>query len=612
MDPVTFSIIRHRLFRITDEAVITLKHVSGSAITNEGHDLLVALYRADGSLLTGGFGFLFHMIYASEACKAIIKRFGKDIEENDVFLLNDPYTAAGHTSDVFLIAPLHYRGALVGWSACFVHVTDIGAQNPGGFSPESRDIFTEGFSSPGIKLVSRGQLRQDLFDTILNMVRSPEMVALDIRSMIACNNVAKERMGDLIEKYGIETVQQAGDLLIAHSEDLLRRRIGELPRGEWRARQYMDVEGTSYKVCLALRNDGQRLTFDFTGSSGQSERPINCTRLGTVGASLAPIFSMLCFDTVWNEGIIRHVDVITPESSLVSATRPAPVSVGTVGGIQAVRIASSAVLGKMLAASPKYRREASAVWHANSFAIFLFGRNQHTKTVISILTENFAGAGGARTFADGVDVGGMISNPISRMANVETVESAFPVRYLFRRLRIDSAGAGKYRGGSGMEFAITPHDSPDGGLHYVVSGKGQKHAMTDGLSGGFPGARSHYLRISNRAADPIPPSASTLDEIPGARQAVSWGVYPMKDGEALYVATNGAGGYLDPLDRNPTAVLQDVRNKIVSKKAAQMLYGVVLRGAQLDVKSTEELRSKMLLERGTPRSDRGKRAKGAL
>ena len=109
MDPITFAIIRHRLFRVVDEAVITLKHVSGSAITNEGHDLMVSLYRADGSLLMGGVGFLHHLTSAAEACKSIIRRFGERIEEDDIYLLNDPYTAALHTSDVYLIAPIHYE-----------------------------------------------------------------------------------------------------------------------------------------------------------------------------------------------------------------------------------------------------------------------------------------------------------------------------------------------------------------------------------------------------------------------------------------------------------------------------------------------------------------------
>ena len=131
MDPVTFSIIRHRLFRVVEEAVITLKHVSGSAITNEGHDLMVSLYQADGSLLMGGVGFLHHLTSAAEACKAIIRSFPAASVKATCSFLNDPYTAALHTSDIYLVAPIHHGGKLVAWSACFVHVSDIGAMNPG-------------------------------------------------------------------------------------------------------------------------------------------------------------------------------------------------------------------------------------------------------------------------------------------------------------------------------------------------------------------------------------------------------------------------------------------------------------------------------------------------
>ena len=296
MDPITFSIIRHRLFRVVDEAVITLKHVSGSAITNEGHDLMVSLYRADGSLLMGGVGFLHHLTSAAEACKAIIRRFKGQINEGDVYLLNDPYTAALHTSDIYLVAPIHYEGKLVAWSACFVHVYDIGAMNPGGFSPDSQDIYTEGISSPGLKLVDRGEMRQDVLDTLLNMVRSPEMVTLDIRSMIACNNVARDRMVALIKKYGYPTVDEACATLIEQSEKLLRQRLAELPDGQWQSRQYMDVKGETAKVCLTMTKKGDSLVFDFTGSSPQSKHALNCTKWASLGGLFAPLFPLLCYE----------------------------------------------------------------------------------------------------------------------------------------------------------------------------------------------------------------------------------------------------------------------------------------------------------------------------
>lgn len=604
MDPITFSIIRHRLFRVVDEAVITLKNVSGSAITNEGHDLMVSLYRADGSLLMGGVGFLHHLTSAAEACKSIIRRFEGDINEGDVFLLNDPYTAALHTSDIYLVAPIHYDGTLVAWSACFVHVYDIGAMNPGGFAPDAQDIYTEGFSSPGIRLVEHGTLKQDVIDTLLNMVRSPEMVSLDMRSMIACNNVAKDRMLGLIEKYGYATVDEACGLLIDQSEKLFRQRLAELPDGRWQSRQYLDVKDQIYKVVLTMTKRGEELTFDFTGSSPQSQYSVNCTKWASLGGLFAPLFPLLCYDITWNEGVIRPITMIAPEGSIVNCTRPAPVSVATVGAIQSVNNAACATIGKMLEASAKYAGEATAVWHANHFAIFKFGRNQHGGESIGIFTETFAGSGGARTFADGIDVGGEIPNPISRMANVETVEASFPIRYLFRRRTTDSGGPGKYRGGTGMEFAVVPHDSPDGGIHYVISGKGADFPMSDGLSGGYPGTPNRYIWVHNndKADDGTNIDdrfALSLDEMHGEQEPITWGVFPLMGKDALYVSWNGGGGFGDPLEREPDSVLRDVKDGIVSLDTARNIYGVVFAddSRAVDIAATASLRDQLYAQR---------------
>ena len=576
MDPITFSIIRHRLFRVVEEAVITLKHVSGSAITNEGHDLMVSLYQADGSLLMGGVGFLHHLTSAAEACKAIIRKFGGQIAEGDMFLLNDPYTAALHTSDIYIVSPIHHAGQLIAWSACFVHVSDIGAMNPGGFAPEAQDIFTEGFSSPGIKLIDRGELRQDLWDTLLNMVRSPEMVALDLRSMIACNNVARERMLALLHKYGVETVDGACRALIKQSEARLRERLRELPNGQWQSRQYFEVKGEIYKILLTMTKQDDSLTFDFTGSSPQSRYSVNCSKWASLGGLFAPLFPLLCYDIVWNEGAIRPIKMIAPEGTIVNCTRPAPVSVATVGAIQSVNNAACSTIGKMLAASEKYAEEATAVWHANHFAIFMFGNNQRGRLAIGILTETFAGAGGARTFGDGVDIGGEIPNPISRMANVETIEAQFPIRYLFRRRLIDSGGPGKFRGGAGGEMAIVAHDAPDGGINYVLSGKGPRFPQSDGLCGGYPGAVNDYVWVhASQDGNNSDRFAQSLNSIPGEDEPISWGVFPLMGDDALYVRWNGGGGIGDPLDRLPEKVADDLAAGLISKEAASEVYGVI-------------------------------------
>jgi N-methylhydantoinase B len=292
--------------------------------------------------------------------------------------------------------------------------------------------------------------------------------------------------------------------------------------------------------------------------------------------------------------------MIAPEGSIVNATRPAPISVATVGAIQSVNNAACATIGKMLAASDRYAEEATAVWHANHFAIFMFGTNQKGGLSIGILTETFAGAGGARTFGDGVDIGGEIPNPISRMANVETIEASFPIRYLFRRRLRDSGGAGQYRGGAGAELAIVPHDAPDGGIDYVISGKGSGFPMSDGLAGGDPGAVNDYVWIKAPAENKgLNRFSDQLDTIPGEKQPISWGVYPLRGNDALYVRWNGGGGIGDPLSRPAESVLKDVTDGIVSSYAATQLYGVVIRDNQIDVSATQQRRADIRASRLT-------------
>jgi N-methylhydantoinase B len=572
VDPITFEIVRHRLFRIMDEGIITLKHVTGSAITTEAHDVVVALYRADGELLMGGTGFLHHLIPATEACRLILRRFGDQIYQGDVFMVNDPYVSALHTSDVFVVTPIHYDGELVAWTACFVHVYDIGAINAGGFSPDARSVYAEGFSTQGLKLVERGEVRRDVMDTILNMVRVPEMVALDFSSMIACGNVVRRRMTELMDKYGADTLDDVGVSLIDQSEKLLRLRLRELQDGRWETRQYIDVLGETFRINLAMTKREDTLTFDFTGSSPQSDTyGINCSYWASLGGLFAPLFPLLCHDMTWNAGLIRPVSMIAPEGTVVNALRPAPTGIATISAVQSINNASSQVISKMLLTSEEYEEEATGVWHGNLLALFLFGTNQKGLEVIGIQTETFSGSGGARTFADGVDFGGELANPITRMSNVETVEATFPVRYLFRRRMCDSAGAGRFRGGAGGEYALMLHDAP-AGLHYNLTCKGLRHTVADGIAGGYPGCPCLLLRVRENSV----PFARSLDEITGEREPVSWGVFPLVGTDVLYVRWSGGGGFGDPMLREAERVASDYSAGVVSRDAAEAIYGVVL------------------------------------
>lgn len=597
VDPVTFEIIRHKLYQVIDEAIIALENVSGSPITNEGHDMMASLYRADGGLMVGGVGFLHHLTSAAQAVKHLIANFSEDpgIGEDDVYFFNDSYTAALHPPDVYLISPIHHGGKLTGFVANFVHVTDIGAIDPGGFSPSARENYQEGFQTKGLKIVEGGRFRKDVIETFLNMVRDPGMTQLDLKSQLAANHVAKERMRRLYDDYGVETVDAVSDELIRQSEALVRQRLSELPDGTWQAREYIDMPGATAKVQVTARKEADTLTYDFTGSTEQVELGVNCCYWATWGAMFAPIFPLLAWDVTWNEGVSTPIRLVAPEGTIVNAQRPAPISIATVGTVQIVNNLSTLLLSKMFGASRKYADRPTGVWHGSHAHVETHGVNAEGDFYVAPLTDTFCGAAGARASADGVDLGGEIPNVVSRWANAESQELNTPLKYLFRRVVPDSGGPGRYRGGVCHEYAFAPHRTGGRPMGVVLFGKGTRAPMSLGIFGGYPGCNVGYTTFRGSNAESIP---GAVDEIQSReRQDQSWGHLELHEGDIQYVRFMGGGGYGDPIDRDPAAVLGDVLGGLVTPGPARDIYGVMIDGERVDEEATRRRRMEIRAER---------------
>lgn len=595
LEPVTFEIIRHKLLRIVDEAIVALKKVSGSTITNEAHDLMVALYRSDGSLLMGGMGYLHHLTLASQACKHIINEYSKDpgIFEDDMFMLNDPYSASLHTPDVFVISPVHYHGELVAWSASFVHVADIGAINPGGFSPDATESFHEGFTTPGLKFVERGKIKLDVWKTFMNMIRDPSFVSLDMRSQIAANNVAKQRIKKLIDKYGLADVNAVSAELINQSELLLRRKLIEIPDGTWRARQYIDTHEIPLRVQLKITKSSDSLVYDFTGSSDQTAVPVNCTYWATWGAIFSPLLPLLCYDITWNEGVTRPVKMLAPSGTIVNCIKPAPVSVATVCTIKIVNNLSTLALSKMLKSSGKYREDSTGVWLGGVAPLSIYGLNRDRRFFVLTPAESMGGSGGARNFRDGIDLAGELTNSVSRWPNVESHELNAPILYLYRHYVRDSGGPGRYRGGRSGESSFIPYDSPEDGFNFTAYGNGTNFASSEGIFGGYPGCTIRYV-IHRNGLSTI---SNSLDIAEGNLEEVWWGVYHLQKGDVLTVRWAGGGGYGDPIEREPKLVQDDVQGGDVSVQVAKDVYGVVTGPEEFENEKTIQQRELIRIER---------------
>lgn len=596
LDPVTLEIMEHRLWQITSEMGTTLRRVSGSPVTLDAKDYATGLMRADGSLLMVNCGVLFHAVTLPYAVKHILAKYADNpgIYPGDVFLVNDPYICSVHAPDMYLLAPIHDGDDLVAWAGSMTHLVDIGGIDPGGLSPRATDAWQEGLRLPGLKLVERGVLRQDLWDMILNLVRDPGMVGLDIRAQIACAHVAATRIPELIDEHGRSAYDALTEAVVDSAAVRMRARLRELPDGVWRTRVYYDEDGHTdrvYEINIEMTKTGERLTFDLTGTSEQAPSFINCGIRGATAGVFGAVAPMIGYDLPWSQGVIDSIEVIAPEGSFVNPLPPAPTSLGTIAAAEAVMSGTQEVLAKMLMTSEEFREDFTAMWGSIVGCPVVSGVNQQNEYRVQLLMQCDGTGAGARSYADGVDTGGCMYIPEISIPNVETYEVDLPLLFLYVRQRADSGGAGKWRGGNGLEMAVTLHDSPTGDVLLPFVGRGTRAPIISGMSGGYPSANWLYAikRATNvdavLRAGRVPGS---VDELEGEQELLpANGVTQIRNGDVFQFAVHGGGGFGDPLDRDPERVRQDVVNRCVSGDVARQIYGVVLTpGGLVDAEAT--------------------------
>jgi N-methylhydantoinase B len=389
--------------------------------------------------------------------------------------------------------------------------------------------------------------------------------------------------------------------VIDYTERRMRARLRELPDGTWRHRGYIELGDDIYTCHVTMLKRGDELVFDFSETDAQAPAVINCTIHGLRGGVLAAMLVYLCWDIPWSPAALsRIVEVRSRPGTVVHAQWPAGVSKSTTTGIWEVRNLASITIGKMLAASDRHRERAMAGWQGTKTLEELFGHDAEGRTFAGPLLDGMAGGGGAMPTRDGIDTGGHTSSLRATIANVESYEFRYPILYLYRRQATDSGGPGKFRGGAGVTMMYTVQGAeriPTKILHTF----GTEAPESPGLCGGLPSATNQFaiLRdsdIRDRFARGELPTE--LHDIHGRLE--KFGAYAatsMGDQDVYRTLSMGGGGYGDPIERDPAAVLDDVERMLVSVEWAERIYGVTIRDGVIDEASTKARRHAIRAER---------------
>ncbi len=600
VDPITFEVIKHRLWQINDEQSIAIRTISSSPIVVEGNDFNVGLFSDDGQVTTAGIGSLVHVGTIGDALRSIM-RGATHIRDGDIFLTNDPFLGALHQNDVVLASPLFHGGEIVLWVGNVLHHPDVGGIDEGSFCINARNLYQD---PPRyfFKIVDQGELIRELEHTFVTNSRLPDMVALDLRAQIGAINAAKTRLVALLDERGAPTVRAVMRRSLDLAEHQLRDRIRRLPEGSWTGEAWMDGDRVGserlHRVVVRLTREGDTLHFDFTGSSPQVDAAVNCTLHATVAGAAVPIYTFICQgDIDWNDGVKRCLKVTAPEGTVVNASFPAPVSICTIGFRWLVTVAASQAVAKMLDASADFRDRVCPSWSVSANCNNLFGVTASGKRVGALLSDHRGGGAAARSFADGFSHSGQTTSFSASMANVESQEWKLPLLYLYRRQLPDSGGAGRWRGGLTAAAALTPIGVPEMVLKSTNTA-GTEQSNAHGIDGGYPGAGSQVRVLRGTdvwdklKAGRIPREdddfGGRVEHLPSKASDA------LKTGDVLVFFAPGGGGFGDPLDREPERVAGDVANGWVSCEQAREMYGVALRDdGTVDAAATTDLRERV-------------------
>jgi N-methylhydantoinase B len=572
IDAFTAEVIRSSVVAITDEMKTNLMRTAYNMIIYEAEDFTVGLFDADGNTISIGLGLPMFIRGLSDAIKAKLRHWGKaNIHPGDILLTNDPQVMGSHLNHMIFSLPIFYDGELIAFSSSMGHWQDVG----GVLGTVTRDIFSEGLQMPFVKIFKAGKQDAELTAIIRSNCRLPEFAMGDFRAQIAAIRTGERRVTRLLERYGATTFKESIELLFDQSEKLARAAVQKIPDGVYEAESFMDDDGVNVgkHIPIKVRVDveADEMTVDLSGVSPQVAGPYNSG--ATAGRSASEVaFKFLTTPLLLpiNEGSFRPLKIILPPGRVVSATKPAPVRTW-----MTVPMTVCDTIFKALAqACPD---NVLAGHHADLAAPRTFGLDPKTSRSFHFPPMLSGGGWGALSDHDGQNATFCINDGDTHNTPVEAGEGRAPIFVSYRKLRQDSGGPGKYRGGLGVSQEVRLL-SPGS----VLSAMERALCPPWGLHGGKAALANRFSVVRKDGGMERMKTGKTP------------GIVPLQEGDGFLVEVGGGGGFCNPLERDPQRVLADVRAGYVSLDAARDDYGVVIkqhgRRCDLDMAATAALR----------------------
>jgi len=537
-------------------------------------DYSTGLVDAEGRMIAQGLTQPCHLGSVPTAMQSILRHFGNSAAPGDVYIMNDPFDGGMHLPDIFVIKPVFYDDQLLGFGATVCHHGDVGGRVAGSNAADSTETYQEGVRIPPLRLFDRGVQNETLIRMLDANVRLPGQLAGDLRAQLAACHIAEQGMIELAVKHGAGGMRVLIDALLDHTEKLSREAISRLPDGVYDFTDWIDDDGVDLGRPIPLKvtitKSGETMSADWDGSSAQVRGAINSTLSFTKAAVYTAVKSVLPLDIPANEGFYRVVNVTAPAGTIANAVLPAATAARGLTGFRMLDCCFGA-LAKMLP------EKVCAASDGGNVGVSVGGYQADGRPFVYV---DFAcGAWGGRPWSDGLEGNASLFGNISS-SSVEMTESESPIQILAYEFIADAMGAGKFRGGAPYRrhYRFLEDEA-------VLQIRSDRCAIAPyGLYGGAPGRPGQNLFGADGAMKCIP-SKVTLN---------------IRKGDVFCYEMAGGGGWGDPLDRDPEAVLLDVRNEFVSIGAARDQYGVVLAGSgtAVDAVATETLRAKRRIERG--------------